>query len=828
MDFIRRLVDEKYLVFNVNNKKCPVNKHGNKMGEWSEKTYEELKKEHNYEKKSWGINLGEQPNGSQIMSLDFDCWDNKKSVPCEETIDRYEKYLEEFSSDGNYKSSTDGNGNVLLDITASDAIKNCIKNNSVENKFNLGGLEILVGKNQVIPPTQTTCKKTKKMGQARQFKNPEKPFFIVKKDSKIETYVLNLFEEKYSVIREKTVKVVKNVIPSTPCVEKNTETAIPLAVGGLRGIVTLPVDKHLDLLFNVIRNDKDANGDHFIGMDDWLKIAGILKSNKYGLSVLQQYTGDGNPKTKEIWDGFGDKPYSIYGLNNIAKKINPIGYSDWLTKWNQLIPLATLERGEKDIADFIKPFLINELKYCNSDWWHYNNKLCIWSHIDDPTYIFTNAIQEKINETYEDYKRQVASCGIDKKEKMDSLNKIIPKIMKFYQQSGKGGFTSQIKKFLMVLLAEADFTKCLDNGLYRQVYQNGVLNLKTMKFRQGLRYDDFVSRPIPFDYEVPTMKDIMEVYIVLRQICNWNREHYDYGIGGLGYAMTGDSAKEQAFYSWFGPTASNGKSLVLESLMRIIPQYVGQSENTFLDKGADIGKVIAGWGRKKILWTNELSKKKKDAELLKSIADGTSIKYKQLYTKKEQTMEIGFKLFTVSNNSLNADVDEGVARRLRVCEFNSQFKDEYTKNDTDRLEFPRDKDLMNKLTGKLKHAYLHLIYKKSMEYYIEKGLKPYPAEWVEESKQVIEDNDVFKDWFEEHCKIGEGLAINKKALEQKFKTELTGYNLKDELKKFKAGIKYDSQKQEYNDGKRFKGFWTGFGLKEYNRFGEKNEEQSGI
>jgi hypothetical protein len=48
------------------------------------------------------------------------------------------------------------------------------------------------------------------------------------------------------------------------------------------------------------------------------------------------------------------------------------------------------------------------------------------------------------------------------------------------------------------------------------------------------------------------------------------------------------------------------------------------------------------------------------------------------------------------------------------------------------------------------------------------------------------------------------------------------------LKKFKAGIKYDSQKQEYNDGKRFKGFWTGFGLKEYNRFGEKNEEQSGI
>ena len=818
MEFIHSLVDEKYLVFNVNNEKCPINKQGKDMWKWSKKTYEELIKEHNYKSKSWGINLGEQPNGSQIMSLDFDCWDNKNSVPCEETIDRYEKYLEEFSSDGNYKSSTDGNGNVLLDITASDAIKNCIKNNSVKNKFNLAGLEILVGKNQVIPPTQTTCKKTKEMGQARQFKNPEKPFFIVKENSKIESYVLKLFEEKFDVIREKTVKVVKKEIASTPCLSSsNTETINYDDVE----------DKHLDLLFNVIRNDRNASGDHFIGMDDWMKIAGILKSNKYGLNVLQQYTGDGNPKTKEIWDGFGDKPYNIYGLNNIAKKINPIGYRAWLTKWNQLIPLDTLERGETDIAKFIKPFLINELKYSSGTWWNFDNKKSIWAEIDDPTFVFTVAIQDKINETYEDYKRQVGLCDINDKDRMDRLNKIVPKIMKFYQQAGKGGFTNQMKKNLMVLLNEDGFEKGLDCGLYRQVYENGVLDLKTMEFRQGLRYDDFVSNPLPFEYKLPTEEQSDFVRKVLKQICNWNVKHLDYLLSVLGYAMTGDSSKEQLFFNMVGATASNGKSLLMESLQTIIPQYVNSTENTFLDKGADIGKAVCGWNGLKILWVNELSKKKKDADILKNIADGTQFKYRQIYKKKVQNMNIGFKFMSVSNNSLDVDADEGIKRRLRVMEFDSQFKDEFIVDDYQRREFKKDSTLMQKMTGEYKHALLHLIYEKSKDYFINKKLADYPVEWQEESNQVIEDNEGFKNWFDDNCEIGWHRCVNKKAFDDMFKTALSGYKLKDELKKFKAGIKYDCQRRESNGGKQLKGFWVGFGVKDHNMFCEKECDQIG-
>jgi len=803
MEFIHNLVNDKYLVFNVNDKKAPVNKSGGMMKGWGDMTYEQLCKEHNYNNKKWGMNLGLQPNGKTIMSLDFDCFG------CETTQERKKEYMELGEQAGLYTSSTDGNCNVLVDITDSQPIKTAIKNSGINNKFNLEGMEVLLGKNQIIPPTRTVCKKTKQMGMGRQFQTPDAPFYIINGNygAKVEKFIVDLFQEKMTQVKKPNEK--KQVVGKKQVVNNDTATVDA-------------DDKYMELLFDVIGNEKGM-----IGFADWMAIAGSLKYNGYPLAILQKYTDDGSPQTEIIWRGLGEKEIPIYVLDSMAIKFNPIGYKEWRIKHDKLITLATLERGETDIADFIAPLLIDKLKYSCGVWWNFDNKTGLWVELEDPTYIFTRAIQREINDRYEEYKRQIDKCGINEKDKMDTLTKCAKTCMKYYQQCCKGSFTSQIKKFLGVILSCPDFMDSLDDGLYKMNYMNGVLDLKTMIFREGLRSDDFVSNPIPFEYKVPTEEQVATVNTVLKQICNWSDEHLAYIKSIFGYSMTGDSAKEQVFFNFVGQTASNGKSLLMESLMRIIPQYVGQSENTFLDKGADNGKVMCGWGGLKILFCNELSKKKKDAELLKSIADGTSIKYKKLYAKKEQTMKLGFKLFTVSNNSLSVDADDGIARRLNTCEFNSQFKDQFTEIDTQRLEFPRDKDLMNKLTGELKHAYLHIIYKAANDYAIDKELKPYPADWAEESKQVIDDNAGLKDWFDEHCEIGEGLAINKKALEQLFKNELSGYNLKDELKKLKAGIKYDSQKQECNGGKRIKGFWTGFGLKEYNMFGEKEEEQAG-
>jgi hypothetical protein len=63
---IKKLIESKFNLFNVNLLKCPVDKNGNQMRDWINKTYDELIKEHNYNSKLWGINLGVHLNGRYI------------------------------------------------------------------------------------------------------------------------------------------------------------------------------------------------------------------------------------------------------------------------------------------------------------------------------------------------------------------------------------------------------------------------------------------------------------------------------------------------------------------------------------------------------------------------------------------------------------------------------------------------------------------------------------------------------------------------------------------------------------------------------------------
>ena len=179
---IQRLVESKFNLFNVDITKAPVKKNGKKMSNWETKSYTELVAEHNYHSNLWGLRLGQQENGKCILSLDFDKYSKKTGEDCLETKKKLDEYLLKCSSDnGIYTSSTDGNMNVLVDYTNSPTIKKYIE--KIEKcKFDHFGLEILLKGNQVIPPSQTTCKKTKTLGKPRAFKNPAEIFYIIENE----------------------------------------------------------------------------------------------------------------------------------------------------------------------------------------------------------------------------------------------------------------------------------------------------------------------------------------------------------------------------------------------------------------------------------------------------------------------------------------------------------------------------------------------------------------------------------------------------------------------------------------------------------------------
>jgi hypothetical protein len=278
--------------------------------------------------------------------------------------------------------------------------------------------------------------------------------------------------------------------------------------------------------------------------------------------------------------------------------------------------------------------------------------------------------------------------------------------------------------------------------------------------------------------------------------------------------MTGYSNKEQNFWYLRGQTAENGKSVIFEVLEKIMPNYVIKGTNTFLDKGAELKKEVPTWKGKRILWLNEVSTKLKDEDLMKAVADGTDFKYNRNYSIEAEKVAIQFKLFCVSNNSLSIKADAGITRRFKLLQFNSQFQGCNTEDDYENLQFIRNKDFMNDLCNKWRDAFLHLIFSYSKDYIVNNSLKSYPDEWSEEVKENMADNNKFAEWFYEEFELGEHLLCSKKQLEESLPNDFKTLKIKDELARMKVSFKYESQKDTTYHGKKVKGIYRGFKMKE--------------
>jgi hypothetical protein len=248
--------------------------------------------------------------------------------------------------------------------------------------------------------------------------------------------------------------------------------------------------------------------------------------------------------------------------------------------------------------------------------------------------------------------------------------------------------------------------------------------------------------------------------------------------------------------------------------VKILPNYVIKGTNTFLDKGVDLKKEVPTWKGKRIVWLNELSTKLKDEDIVKSVCDGTDFKYNRNYATEAKKIAIDFKLICVSNNSLNIKGDAGIERRFKLCQFNAQFKDGTTVDDIATLQFKKDKKFGDDLCGIYRDALLHLIFNYSKEYLQTNNLKPYPVEWNDEAKENMADNNKFQEWFEENFEVGLGFACGRLELESYLPQQFKTLSLKDELTRMKIPFKYDAKKEKRYAGKKSKGIYEGFKIKE--------------
>jgi len=378
---------------------------------------------------------------------------------------------------------------------------------------------------------------------------------------------------------------------------------------------------------------------------------------------------------------------------------------------------------------------------------------------------------------------------------------------------------------------EQDKLNRLDNHLN---FKNGKLNLKTSEFCDRTK-DDFVTEYLDYDFQIKPNKTIkQEVTEVLKKICNSSDDDFDFIMRFLGYCITSET-KEQKYLNVVGETASNGKSTMIKLMEEALPIYIFKAKKDLFSEAFSKGhKYFAQTKGKRIVYIEELDKKKVDADLLKDVVDGNKMNNEVLFSTTEK-IDINFKLMFLSNNLMNFDADSGIKRRLIHFEFKNKFVD---KEDIEKERinhrvgsvFEVDRTLTKKFqyNDDYKNALVHLLLKKSKQYFTE-GLTV-PQKYLEMAKDVCDENDKFKNFFDDHFELttDPNDRIAKSELHDMYnhhtKCNFSPSTLMTEIKRLQ--LRYDKALRCVYNGQSVRGVLTG--IKKKSNISEEPQTDFGL
>ena len=160
---------------------------------------------------------------------------------------------------------------------------------------------------------------------------------------------------------------------------------------------------------------------------------------------------------------------------------------------------------------------------------------------------------------------------------------------------------------------------------------------------------------------------------------------------------------------------------------------------------------------KRIVYIEELDKKKTDGDLLKDIVDGNKMNNEVLFGTTEK-IDISFKLMFFSNNIMNFDADSGIKRRMIAMEFNSIFAEaedlaekRATYPNSDVFKIDRNLLDMFKNNVEYKNAFMHLVIEESRSYF-KNGLT-IPESYKKATNDLCDENDKMKQFIENQFEI---------------------------------------------------------------------------
>jgi len=250
---------------------------------------------------------------------------------------------------------------------------------------------------------------------------------------------------------------------------------------------------------------------------------------------------------------------------------------------------------------------------------------------------------------------------------------------------------------------DKDFVASMDTNKYLLCFTNGVVDFVSKTFRNGYP-QDYITKCtnipyVPYD-ECNNGKEISEINLFMDQLFpveSLNKYMWHH----LASVLIGENMN-QTFNIYRG-SGSNGKSMLTDLMKHTLGEYVGTVPITLVTKdrnviGGTSSEVAQLKGvRYAVMQEPTKSTAKINDGVMKELTGGDPIQARALYQESE-TFIPQFTLVVCTNILFDVESnDDGVWRRIRLCDFMSKFVDPGTPEDPDNpYQFPKDKYLKDK------------------------------------------------------------------------------------------------------------------------------------
>ena len=538
-----------------------------------------------------------------------------------------------------------------------------------------------------------------------------------------------------------------------------------------------------------------------------------LGGNRYDESVFEStFNSFDSNKYKEA-----HKNISLGTFFYICKDSNPEKYKQIMLNHNGKMP-AVDNFGDiqthTDKAELTFKHYGNDFIYIQTD---KNMALYVWDNTTENWFKDSNDkdrtrhfILEKLNKWGE-----IALDGIEKYEDVhnESGKKVGKQITDEYKQMRKLIHSNKqlpelknVTDYFKTLLCHRNDDIVFDLGkeqIYNLHFKNGVLDVRTGDFRRRQK-TDYVVTWLKWEYnknvEPQLIKEVENFFIKVQP----DETQRTFALTFYAYSLTGDCGM-QIFKMNYGNTASNGKSTELDIHEITFPIYTEKiNRMSFCKDYQKKHKEFIGLIREpiRLVYIEELERKKLDAEELKDFVDARKFPVEVLFGTKE-AMALQCKLVFTSNKTLSVESDEGILRRGVQQNYTSRFLDADHSDQGQPNVFVKEKNYSLKFEhDDYKNAYLQLLlrhYKKTFEV---------PDENKNLFKESAESSDEFLNVFEANLKKtgSDGDKVYQENMKLIFQTG--GVNWKEASGRLKdsMGLRYE---KTWRDADGRKGVWVG-------------------